>query len=415
MDKFYLNEQTADVHFIFEAGSVPANKVPLAAKSDVFMAMFFGLLAEKNDVINMAGESVPVAAFEEFLRYFYFEDVPLSINNVDDFLYLGRKYLVEKCVADCVKFFGKLLNNENACVLLERGLFYDIDELIKICTIQISSNSSEVFKSAGFLECSPKALEYILKLNLLSCSESEVFQAAMAWVKAKCGKETLLKSDVMEHLGVLYYQIRIASLTIAELCLLENEFGAVLASDFVGFAKMIATKCAPINYQEFNMQPRIPDWKEKAIDCRLKNGHSRVYKYGRPFITKIQTSAPVVLGGFTCAPVGTVANGEFQQLKSLSLVDVVISDLTANDNLLKMRVNLQSMETDILLPHPILIRPEHTYAISIGAIPDGHVFRSDALHTSMNLESNIEISLEHPKKNSGHAVGLIQALAFNHI
>lgn len=417
MDKFYLNEETADVHFIFEDGSVkvPANKVLLAIKSKVFMAMFFGKAKENADV-TMADKNVPVAAFKEFLRYFHFETVPLSIENVENFLYLGRKYLVEQCVNDCVNFFAKLLNNENACFILERGLFFDLDEMIKMCTIQISSNSSEVFQSAEFLECSPKALEHILKLNILSCSEMEVFEGAMAWVRAKCRKEKVLKSDVIEHLGDSYYQIRIASLTIAQLCLLANKFDAVLASDFVGFANMIATKCAPKDYEKFNMQPRKADWKEKIINCSFKNDNARIYRYGSAFITKIRTSEPIILGGFTCAPVGTILNGAFQRLRSLPLVDVGICDLTANDNnLMKMRIQLQSVETDILLSHPILVRPEHIYAISIGGLPDDHVFQSNALQTSMNLEPNIEISVEHPKIYSGHGIGLIQALAFNHI
>lgn len=99
---------------------------------------------------------------------------------------------------------------------------------------------------------------------------------------------------------------------------------------------------------------------------------------------KFTTSKPILLGGFTCGRVGTIVNREFQDLKSLSLVDVEIFEAlnftsAIDKNLMKCRAKLHSKETDIVLPRPILIRPGYAYSISIGELPDCHAFESDSL------------------------------------
>lgn len=68
----YLNEELADVNFLFKnegkAVKVPANKAILAALSPVFRAMFFGQLQEKGDVDIVDATS---DGFKEFLQLFY--------------------------------------------------------------------------------------------------------------------------------------------------------------------------------------------------------------------------------------------------------------------------------------------------------------------------------------------------------
>lgn len=203
-DKFYLTEYTADVHFKFENENIrlPAHKVLLAAKSDVFLKMFFSELKENGD-IKIECEGVPAVAFKEFLRYFYFENVELPAENLDWVLFLGRKYLVEKCVNDCVNMFAKSLNNGSVCAILERGLFYDLEGMTKMCTNHISVNTSSVLNAPEFSTCPKAVLKHIFQMDLLSCCEVEVFEAAIKWVQAKSGKDVLSKTDVMEHLGIL--------------------------------------------------------------------------------------------------------------------------------------------------------------------------------------------------------------------
>lgn len=52
-DKFHLDENSADVHFIFEEGNikVPANEMLLALESELFKSMFYGGIKEKGDIV----------------------------------------------------------------------------------------------------------------------------------------------------------------------------------------------------------------------------------------------------------------------------------------------------------------------------------------------------------------------------
>lgn len=419
--KFYLNSGTADVHFSFgeENSRISGHKVLLAAKSDVFHSMFYGGLKENGD-IKIVEEAVSVDCFIKFLQYFYFKKVKLSNEDVDNILYLGRKYQVVECVNDCVKFFVEMLNEEHVCAILERALFYDLDELIKICNKYISVYSSEVLNSVGFLQSSRKALDHILKMNLLSCSEVEVFETTMAWVRAKTKKNDLTKADVLANLGNSFYEIRFASMTMEELCSLGMKYSVVLQNDFIGLATMISTKNDPRAFDNFNMYPRQVQWNENSIKCSFKIGNSRLYRYENKLTTKFTTNEPIILGGFTCGRVGTIVNGRFQNLKSVLLIDVEIfegHDLASANNmiLLKFETEVQLEESQTLLPHPILIRPGYVYGISIGRLPDGYVFESESLKTSENLKSNIKVDAYHPKIHAGNAVGLVQGLEFNYV
>lgn len=217
--KLYLNTKTADVHFKFDADGddgagkrIPAHKNLLAAESDVFEAMFYGGLKENGDIQVIDASD---AAFMEFLQYFYLSKFNLTAKHVVDVLHLGHKYNVAQCIDDCMTFLVETMDNENVCTILQRAVLYDQTELLKMCEKHIIINTAAVFQSANFLECDQKILAHILKMNLFSCSEVEVFQACMAWIKAK-SKQTISINKAMDkkYLGNLYNEIRFASMTI---------------------------------------------------------------------------------------------------------------------------------------------------------------------------------------------------------
>lgn len=86
-EKWYLNSKTADVHFSFDSSDndkasgtrIPAHKILLADKSDVFEAMFYGELKETGDI---RVTDVSDAAFVEFLQFFYNNQVEVSVSMV---------------------------------------------------------------------------------------------------------------------------------------------------------------------------------------------------------------------------------------------------------------------------------------------------------------------------------------------
>lgn len=106
-------------------------------------------------------------------------------------------------------------------------------------------------------------------------------------------------------------------------------------------------------------------------------------------------------------------------------VDVEVVETTdllnANAKCLsKFRAQLQSNGTEVLLPHPVLIRPGFFYNICIGKIPGGHYLYSKGIKMNVWLEPDIKIEI---RPSILHAIGanfaialdVISALKFNKI
>lgn len=301
-EHLYLSNRFADVNFSFVSDdgavleSVPAHKNLLAADSDVFEKMFYGGLKETGDVTIVDASA---AAFKEFLQFFYLTEVILSAEHMAGVMYLGHKYSAKKCVDTCIDMLKNNLTNENVCAILPLVAFDEDNKLAKICEARILLNTADVFASTGFLECSKEALAHILRMDLLPCSEVQVFEACMAWVQAKSKQNTVSKAMVDEHLGDLYSEIRFVSMTIQEFCTLKTKHGAVLAGDFEDIIRMIAR--LNIHSERFNAFPRQAKWMTDAIiTCDRKWYCTMARRYTLDTEEKVTfySNQPIVLGKF---------------------------------------------------------------------------------------------------------------------
>lgn len=138
-----MSSKPKDVQFIFEvkgdneAVKISAHKEVLAAMSPVFNAMFNGELKEKGDVKIV---DVSAAAFEEFLKFFYDDEVKLTMEHIEDVINLTHKYDVADCFQIAITFLMKHLTCENLMWGLHLGLKYGSDELKQFCKREIKSD-----------------------------------------------------------------------------------------------------------------------------------------------------------------------------------------------------------------------------------------------------------------------------------
>lgn len=424
IEKLYLNSKLADVHFTFVSSDsavtrVPAHKNLLAANSDVFERMFCGELKEEGDVRVV---DASVAVFKEFLQFFYRSVVALTLDNVAAVMYLGQKYNVEKCLAACAAILKDGLTNENVCSALALAIRYGQKNLLDACKLRIILETATVFASADFLQCSKDVLVHIVKLELLSCSEVEVFDACMAWIQAETKQnDTLSKAIVELYLGDLYYELRFASMTVEQLCKLSAKYNHVLSSDFEAITNIIVDSDA--HPSRFNKRRREAEWNAEAVlkcdqiadKCK---GPKTLYLEVNVF-KKFSSSQPLLLGQFTCERI-RVYGAAYRNIRSTLPVDVEITESTDLDDanakcILKMKAELQSDETNVALPYPALIRPGYFYTICIGKFPDDHVYYYTELQTEVCLKSDITIKYHNEIVHNKKAVSLITGLFFNRI
>lgn len=429
--KLYLDADTADVHFSFnlEDGTVRrigSHRILLAAVSDKFKNMFYGKSKETGDVkLN----DVSDAAFVEFLQYFYLSKVKLTVENVDHVMQLGHKYKVKKCVEDCIQFsidtIEKNLSSENVCAALFLAIQYNRQELIKLCETCIILDTAAVFDSIAFLQCEKFILAHILKMNVFSCSEVEVFEACMVWVKTKSGQNALTKEMIDTHLDELQYEIRFKSMTMQEFCILEAKNKAALQNDFHTITNMIVLP--EFQSESFNKHPRQANWNEnEVITCDRTIGDKLEWHLiSVQHKSTFTTDKPLILGNFVCGKIcvaHSIPCKPRRDLRSNLSVDVEITEAidvkgTNTKTLLKMRTELKSEETNVSLQYPALIRPGFFYSICIGNFPDEHSYYSKEMKTETQLESDINIKF-HSNAVSAHdkkVIGLISILNFNKI
>lgn len=427
LEKWYLDSETADVHFVFgssdsDASSskrVPAHKILLANHSEEFKAMLYGAMKKSGD-IRMA--DVSKAAFEEFLQFFYLTEVELSVENFADIMHLGYKYMVTNCIEVCVKFFKDIHYVDNIWTGLELGIRYNHLKLVTFCERFIAGNTNAVLKSDGFLGCDRKLLAHILDANLFVCSEVAMFKACMAWVMVKSGHNVLTKEAVDEHLGDLFYSIRFGSMTIGEFCQLLEKYDAVLSDDAKTITKLIGL--TGFHQDRFSTQSRRIKWtdpNDAIIECdRVVNDSESGDWFQSNSTTAITFSANkrLLLTGFTINKIaGSDAKGFNVGLK--------ITNVLGNhrDVVLKMTAKVQSnVSTKISLPRPILVRAGLMYtfceiSIELPGVPFAFSYYSKELKEEVMLDPDTLIRFGEceKKSNDTKVVGIISELVFNRV
>lgn len=418
-EKLYLDESTADVFFAIDDENadgivrVPGHKSRLAAVSSVFNELFYGDQKEDGDV---EVSNVSADSFKVFLRFAYFDNVELKMENVVELLELGDLYNVVSCFDRSVDFLKENVTSDNVCSILTVALLYRKTELEMACANQIAADTEEVFKSKDFLDCDQSTLGYILRMNPLSVPETEIFDACMAWVAAKSEEDQVTKELVQEHLGELFYEIRFTSMEIEDFTKLYISHDWVF-SDAEHEDIVEGFKRAPGCPKMFNGNPRKAEWNdEKVVTCNLvaedTAEHLRWIK--QPQCITFSTNKPLFLGAFTCGkidrcedPPSFVTIAEIDNLKFDKKSTKILSTFDGSFTL----------EKEVPLPEPILIRPGRFYRISVELLTVGITFSSKEIHDAVIIEPDTLINIHGIRKGStsGQNFSLFTELKFNKI
>lgn len=231
--KLYLNGDTADVRFLIKGANghtehIPAHKLLLTAASKAFHQMFYGEIKEEGDVTIVDASA---AGFKEFLQCFYISRVKLTLENINEVMYLSEKYGIDKCMAACSEFLQRKLTANEVMQAHQLAILFKQSELKKACEEFISIYIEEVLKSDGFLAWDKAKLCEILKMDKYSCPETVVFEACMSWVKHASQQEEVTKEHVQAHLGDLFYQIRYRSMTSKQFASLLSSYGHLFSGN----------------------------------------------------------------------------------------------------------------------------------------------------------------------------------------
>ncbi|XP_046571143.1 BTB/POZ domain-containing protein 6-like [Haliotis rubra] len=199
---------------------ITAHRFILVSRSSVFLSMFYGPLAEKDEVDI---PEIDTLVFHSFLRYLYSNCVELTTDNVSGLLYAAKKYSVKSLSEKCVRFLDSALNADNACDILEHAHVYSEEGLAEAALRVITVNALDVFKSSSFKEISRHCLNRIFKSDEVRADEMSVFCAVLWWAGAECvrqGREITPESkyDVLQD-SISYVRFPLIGLKSFEKCI----------------------------------------------------------------------------------------------------------------------------------------------------------------------------------------------------
>lgn len=259
LEKLYLDEETADVFFVFkingEAHRIPAHKAILAATSPAFHAMFYGSMKQNGDIPIV--DATP-EVFREFLQNFYRSTVKVTIENIPEVIHLSKKYLVDEALNACAELCKSTLNPQNVCWGYEMAILFEQDQLQQFCEQMISENAEAIFRSNDFLNCKPNLLRRILQLDSLECDETVVFNGCLRWAENVCLRKGLDRTDggnLRVVLGDMFFEIRFGNMAIEKAtdCYTSHK-GLISLAEYKHICDMITT--GNHSAGEFNPNPR---------------------------------------------------------------------------------------------------------------------------------------------------------------
>lgn len=147
------------------------------------------------------------------------------------------------------------------------------------------------------MDCDRQVLEHFLRMDLLSCSEIQDFEACMDWVRVKSKQDAVSREFDDMHLGNLFYEIRFASMTKQELCNLAAKYKSVLLGEISTIINIITLP--GFHSENFNQQPRYTEWNESAaIKCNREIAGEKEYPAILTESTEalFSTNVPLLLG-----------------------------------------------------------------------------------------------------------------------
>lgn len=281
LSSLYLDLESADLIIVLQPNDGPVERIPahkclLITKSKVFRAMLNDKWKEKDEVIITDVNPEP---FKEFLKYFYHNEVELTMENVAAVIDLGHKYDIPECVKNCCALIERNLNESNVCLAYGYAILYELDELKDECEIIISLHPKEVFESQHFLECERETLAHILRIDSMACSEVDVFNACLDWVKTASGQTKPTNEVIQNHLGNLIYDIRLGTMP-------QKDFDAICTAH-PNLLSRIECRTFTNQIKSKKGKPRKNPLNDtKIIECNREND---IIEYGYP-VSEVETT-----------------------------------------------------------------------------------------------------------------------------
>lgn len=372
--KYYLDDDTADVHFVFKVDEVEqrigAHKILLASGSPVFHTMFYGTLKEKSDV-KISDSSAK--GFMDFLSLFYSEEVKINKANVFEIMDLTNKYDIPEGMDMCEQYLMENTTISDVCTHFDLAIKYNLNKLHEYCESKIPVHAVEVLKTDGFIGSSKDVLESILKLDNKKCSEMDIFNGCLDWAENACEKNGIditEKQNLRHELGDCFYLIPFSTMKIEYFSKIATENRTFFKlDDVIDIMALITSDGQMDPSNKFKRNPTSAPkfyWDEShLIKCLREKQIRAESSILRNEYTVFTTSSKILLGGFRFFD---FLNKTYSDNKLSAVVCITKENETEPLDKFEFALYAKSMISvshEIRLKKPIVIIPHTKYNIHV--------------------------------------------------
>lgn len=343
----FRNVLTSDIFFTFNCGErVGAHKAILSSRSTVFRAMFYGANPHVGDV-------------QEFLQFFYFAHIQLTTMNIGEVIHLCEMYDMNEAIITSDSFLVENRNIEDVCQILEIGMTYEKFDLIEFCKLGFDNVAADILRTEGFLNSTKRVIQCVLELKHLSCSEVELFEACMSWVRNLSNQNNLTRQMVEQHLGELFYEIRFGSMTTDEFIEVWKKYPDELFTneEFKEIIMLTKGQIVETRFFTLNLRANLSFLYNEnlSLGCdRLDDFEEESRNIGEISVTLFSVSTNMILHDITIGRIYADFDGEeFDSEIPATFEMYPAFEMSIQD----IMINYDDL-TNIILPAPLLIRAD---------------------------------------------------------
>ena len=153
------------------------------------------------------------------LRFLYEDGVEVTGTNVAPLMYAAEKYRAEELRATCVKYMLHNMNSDSVVTVLDLGVLYEEERLVKTCINLIVYGAPENLDLLKEHHVSERTLKMLINCSALAVKETELFKICDTWANVECRKRELEvnQANKREVLDGILPGIRFCSMTVEEM------------------------------------------------------------------------------------------------------------------------------------------------------------------------------------------------------
>lgn len=185
------NDHLSDITFYVQDKFIPAHRFPLAVRSSVFEAMFFGASKTREKVVAL--KECSADTFESILMYIYTNQIHIHSANVIEVMLTAHKYDLAFLKSDCEKYIEDNKSPENVMSVYDALYAFETFLPLKMVLLQYicenflgSIRTPDCLLPISHVSTLIHLIEKLVGLKSDCFNDYDLFEMLINWARKQC-------------------------------------------------------------------------------------------------------------------------------------------------------------------------------------------------------------------------------------